>query len=48
MSTKKKSIFRITKSTRVRPKVSCNCKECNGKLVNTRIKQKHEMKKKQL
>ena len=48
MSTKKESIFRITKSTRVRPKVSCNCKECNGKLVNTRTKQKYEIKEEQL
>ena len=28
-----------TKSTKVRPKVQCNCIKCNGKLVETRTRQ---------
>ena len=49
MSTKKESTTSgAKKPTRVRPKVPCNCKECNGKLVETRTKQKHEIKEEQL
>ncbi|CAB4439789.1 unnamed protein product [Rhizophagus irregularis] len=32
------------KSTKVRPKVPCHCKKCNGKLADTRTRKRHEMK----
>ena len=28
-------------STKLRPKVPCDCKKCNGKLVDTRTRKKH-------
>jgi len=31
-----------SKSTKLRPMVPCYCKTCNGKLVETRTRQKHE------
>src|SRR5437868_11972775 len=34
-------------STKLRPKVPCDCKKCNGKLVNTRIRKKHYEEEKQ-
>ena len=36
------------KSTKLRPKVLCYCKKCNGKLVETRTRQKHEIEENQL
>ena len=38
----------VTKSTKLRPKVPCYCKMCNGKLVDTRTRKKHEEEEKQL
>ncbi|PKY58706.1 hypothetical protein RhiirA4_480842 [Rhizophagus irregularis] len=35
------------KSTKVRLKVLCHCKKCNGKLANTRTRKRHELKDKQ-
>lgn len=35
------------KSTKVRPKVLCHCKKCNGKLADTRTRKRHELKDKQ-
>lgn len=43
-STKAKSV----KSTKVRPKVQCHCKKCNGKFVETRTRNRHEMEEKRL
>ena len=34
-------------STKLRPKVPCDCKKCNGKLVNTRTRKKHYEEEKQ-
>jgi len=36
------------RSTKLRPKVPCYCKKCNGKLVETRTRQKHEIEENQL
>src|SRR2546429_1158942 len=38
---------RSIKSTKVRPKVYCHCKKCNGKLVETRTRSKHEVEEDQ-
>ena len=42
-SKEKKEESLPAKTTKVRPKVPCNCKKCNGKLVDTRTRQKHEI-----
>ena len=34
-------------STKLRPKVPCDCKKCNGKLVDTRTRKKHYEEEKQ-
>ena len=34
-------------STKLRPKVPCDCKKCNGKLVDTRTRRKHYEEEKQ-
>ena len=34
--------------TKLWPKVPCYCKKCNGKLVETRTKQKHEIEENRL
>ena len=38
----KESTVSAVKSTKLRPKVPCYCKKCNGKFVDTRTRQKHE------
>jgi hypothetical protein len=38
----------VAKSTKLRPKVPCYCKICNGKLVDTRTRQKHEAEENRL
>src|SRR5688572_27983172 len=43
-----KDISVAKNATKVRPKVPGNCKMCNGKLVDTRTRNKHEMKEKWL
>ena len=34
-------------STKLRPKVPCDCKKCNGKQVDTRTRKKHHEKEEQ-
>ena len=36
------------KSTKLQPKVSCYCKICDGKLVDTRTRQKHKAEENRL
>src|SRR6266498_3737717 len=36
------------KTTKVRPKVPCDCKKCNSKFVDTRTRQKHEIEENRL
>jgi hypothetical protein len=38
---KDKEVPVAERATRVRPKVPCDCKKCNGKLVDPRTRQKH-------
>src|SRR6266487_463090 len=44
---KKKEESLPAKTTKVRSKVPCNCKKCNGKLVDIRTRQKHEIEENQ-
>src|SRR5438034_11644055 len=46
-SKEKKEESLPAKTTKVRSKVPCNCKKCNGKLVDTRTRQKHEIEENQ-
>ncbi|CAB5318161.1 unnamed protein product [Rhizophagus irregularis] len=48
---KKKSKLSIpiaSKTTKVRPKVPCNCKKCNGKWTESRTREKHYAKEEKL
>jgi hypothetical protein len=38
---KEKAVLVAERATRLRPKVPCYYKKCNGKLVDTRTRQKH-------
>src|ERR671929_2420720 len=50
MISKKKhlSIPVAPKTTKVRPKVLCNCKKCNGKWTESRTREKHYAKEEKL
>jgi hypothetical protein len=45
---KQSSIPVASKTTKVRPKVPCNCKKCNGKWTESRTREKHYAKKEKL
>ena len=45
---KQSSIPVALKTTKVRPKVPCNCKKCNGKWTESRMREKHYAKEKKL
>ncbi|RGB27201.1 hypothetical protein C1646_769413 [Rhizophagus diaphanus] len=42
------SIPVASKTTKVRPQVSCNCKKCNGKWTESRTREKHYAKEEKL
>lgn len=45
---KQLSIPVASKTTKVRPKVPCNCKKCNGKWTESRTREKHYAKEEKL
>jgi hypothetical protein len=45
---KQSSIPVASKTTKVRPKVPCNCKKCNGKWTESRTREKHYAKEEKL
>ena len=45
---KQSSIPVASKTTKVRPKVPCNCKKCNGKWTESRMREKYYAKEEKL
>ena len=47
-TTKEKLTVPVARATKVRAKVPCSCKKCNGKMVDPRTRQKHELEENRL
>src|SRR6266480_7301485 len=47
-TTKEKLTVPVARATKVRTKVLCSCKKCDGKMVDPRTRQKHKLEENRL